>query len=58
MNLTDRAVTAPTDPIFDAIEARIEVLEAKIATVPDDRERDQMAAVIEACIRLLRKLMR
>jgi hypothetical protein len=32
MNLTDRAVTAPTDPIFDAIEARIEVLEAKIVS--------------------------
>ncbi len=57
MNATDQAVTAPADPIFAAIEARIEVLEAKIETALDDRERNQMAADIEACQRLLRKLM-
>jgi hypothetical protein len=57
MRLTDQAVTAPVDPIFAAIEARIEMLEAKIATALDDRDLDQMAADIEACKRLLRKLM-
>jgi hypothetical protein len=56
MNATDQAVTAPADPIFAAVEARLEWLEAKIATAPDDRERDQMAADIEACKGLLRKL--
>jgi hypothetical protein len=56
MNATDQAVTAPTDPIFAAVEARLEWLEAKISTAPDDRERDQIAANIEACKRLLRKL--
>jgi hypothetical protein len=55
--LTDQAVTAPVDPIFAAIEARIEMLEAKIATALDDRDLDQRAADIEACKRLLRKLM-
>jgi hypothetical protein len=57
MNLTDPAIAAPVDPILVEIEARIQMLEAKIATALDDRELDQMAADIEACKRLLRKLM-
>ena len=57
MNATDQGVTAPADPIFAAIEARIEMLEAKIATALDDCDQGQMAADIEACKRLLRKLM-
>jgi hypothetical protein len=56
MNLTDPAVTTPAGRIFAAIKARIEWLEAKIATAPDDLERGQIAADIEAC-ELLRKLM-
>ena len=57
MNATDQAVTAPADPIFAAIEARIEALEAKIAVARNDCDRDQIAADIGACERLLRKLM-
>jgi hypothetical protein len=44
MNLSDPAIAAPVDPIFAAIEARIETPEAKIAIWKD-------------CERLLRKLM-
>ena len=56
MNATDQGVTAPADPIFAAIEARIEMLEAKIATALDDcdprsngsRHRGVQAAPTEA----------
>jgi hypothetical protein len=50
------AFAAPVDPIWAAIEARLMLLEAKIATALEDRERE-IAEDIAACRRLLRRLM-
>jgi hypothetical protein len=55
--MAEQAFAAPVDEIWAAIEERLEMLEARIATALEDCEREQIAADIDACKRLLRKLM-